>query len=801
MLSSPDPAELLRRDDRPRQTPESTRCAAATGDLADHYTALADDGQHGTKKREAAVLLSVAEGHLEEDEDVEEALRAGKEALGIFRDVGDKEGTVDALRVVIDAMSLQASQKHEKPDAAEDMAAKELEDFKKVGDKRGQAAMLIALARVNNFRTGSKYRQQAMRQANEAVRTYREIGDKKMEAIALLALTEVHIQMRSYPEAVGQANRALEIAKEQQDKKGEARALHSLGVARFSNEQQEIATQASKAALALYKELGMKKQEALEHLAIAQWQLEEENIRESLAAGKEAVAMFAELAHGKPLHLRALRTLVLAYVANKDGDTAAKLVKKELTGFRQAQDQVAEVETLGLLAETLLKNKDLAQALLRAEEGLSIARDMKSRRHQAAALQTIAQVQLEAKEYVEVLQVVREAVQLFRDMEEPIDEGCAQHLAVMVHVKKEKWEDAMKAAKEAQEVFHKAGERHIEGKALLVIAALHFMLEEYKPAVSEATEAKFLFEEEKDRGFQSLAQHHIAEYHTLCENFPAALRVENKAFALMRELDNKANLAVVMSTLALIKLGILVQSAEESTKLPAKDMADPVKKAIEEAKALTEKTTFAKQRETWDVERKQLVASNWFALAQLHITMQETVEAQAAIDEGEALAKKAQDEEQEVVAMILTTYVLILEGKESKATTIADQALELSKRIPFEFGEHLANNAKEIIAAQIEGKEGGAKGSEGEKLPEVDPEMLKLKINDVANSLMGIESLASDTPLMDAGLDSLSMVEFRNELVKEFPGVDLPGALLFDYPTVNALTDFIATGLKGKALQ
>merc|ERR1719150_1925624 len=84
----------------------------------------------------------------------------------------------------------------------------------------------------------------------------------------------------------------------------------------------------------------------------------------------------------------------------------------------------------------------------------------------------------------------------------------------------------------------------------------------------------------------------------------------------------------------------------------------------------------------------------------------------------------------------------------------------------------------------------------------VDPEMLKLKIQDVANSLMGIESLAGDTPLMDAGLDSLSMVEFRNELVKEFPGVDLPGALLFDYPTVNSLAEFVADGLKaaGKSL-
>eukprot|EP00913_Durusdinium_trenchii_P010245 g9606.t1 len=75
--------------------------------------------------------------------------------------------------------------------------------------------------------------------------------------------------------------------------------------------------------------------------------------------------------------------------------------------------------------------------------------------------------------------------------------------------------------------------------------------------------------------------------------------------------------------------------------------------------------------------------------------------------------------------------------------------------------------------------------------PKIEPEMVKVQIQDVATSLVGDDNIAADTPLMDAGLDSLSMVEFRNELLKEFPGISLPGALLFDYPTVNSLRDFI----------
>mmetsp|Transcript_44146 Transcript_44146/g.78147 ORF Transcript_44146/g.78147 Transcript_44146/m.78147 type:complete len:288 (+) Transcript_44146:791-1654(+) len=65
-------------------------------------------------------------------------------------------------------------------------------------------------------------------------------------------------------------------------------------------------------------------------------------------------------------------------------------------------------------------------------------------------------------------------------------------------------------------------------------------------------------------------------------------------------------------------------------------------------------------------------------------------------------------------------------------------------------------------------------------------------IRDVAQGMLGEANLSIDVPLMDAGLDSLSMVEFRNELVKEFGGVNLPGALLFDYPTISAVAGFIA---------
>jgi len=52
------------------------------------------------------------------------------------------------------------------------------------------------------------------------------------------------------------------------------------------------------------------------------------------------------------------------------------------------------------------------------------------------------------------------------------------------------------------------------------------------------------------------------------------------------------------------------------------------------------------------------------------------------------------------------------------------------------------------------------------------------------------EGVEFDSPLMDMGLDSLSSVSLRNELVKEFK-MSLAASVMFDYPSVQSLSDHI----------
>mmetsp|Transcript_44631 Transcript_44631/g.142247 ORF Transcript_44631/g.142247 Transcript_44631/m.142247 type:complete len:162 (+) Transcript_44631:881-1366(+) len=75
-------------------------------------------------------------------------------------------------------------------------------------------------------------------------------------------------------------------------------------------------------------------------------------------------------------------------------------------------------------------------------------------------------------------------------------------------------------------------------------------------------------------------------------------------------------------------------------------------------------------------------------------------------------------------------------------------------------------------------------------------EMLTGKVLRVALDLLHVDDIEQDMPLMDSGIDSLSMVQFRNTLQGTFPGVPMPASLLFDNPSVRAVSENVYFELK-----
>merc|ERR1712046_51655 len=79
----------------------------------------------------------------------------------------------------------------------------------------------------------------------------------------------------------------------------------------------------------------------------------------------------------------------------------------------------------------------------------------------------------------------------------------------------------------------------------------------------------------------------------------------------------------------------------------------------------------------------------------------------------------------------------------------------------------------------------------------LDPVATGKKLMELVSSVMaGDEEVQQDSPLMEAGMDSLSSVQFVNEVSREFQ-MSFSPSLVFDFPTVSALADHIIEAASG----
>ena len=69
-------------------------------------------------------------------------------------------------------------------------------------------------------------------------------------------------------------------------------------------------------------------------------------------------------------------------------------------------------------------------------------------------------------------------------------------------------------------------------------------------------------------------------------------------------------------------------------------------------------------------------------------------------------------------------------------------------------------------------------------------EAIGTQIQDAVRSVLG-KDVDPGEPLMEAGLDSLGAVELRNYMERSL-AIELPGTLIFDYPSVDAMVAFAA---------
>merc|ERR1719284_154779 len=85
-------------------------------------------------------------------------------------------------------------------------------------------------------------------------------------------------------------------------------------------------------------------------------------------------------------------------------------------------------------------------------------------------------------------------------------------------------------------------------------------------------------------------------------------------------------------------------------------------------------------------------------------------------------------------------------------------------------------------AAPEEAEPEAASAIEPEKPKGLDALIVGDMLHGMLREMVGVQ-MESDTPFMDAGVDSLMSIEFRSQVNSAFSGLSLASTLTFDYPT------------------
>lgn len=737
------------------------------------------------------MLVSAAETSLLE-EDTAGALQKAQGACAIFKEVRDVTGTADALRLVVGAHVQRDDHQ-----AANDILDAELQGFRDRGERYGEAAMLLSRAEVATSLAGTLSCQQSdegIQSAVQARSIFGELGDTKMQAAALIAQASAYLRARTKQQqkdegarALAAGQEALSLSKQLKDSRLQAKALHALAVTSAQQDAIEDAMQYTREALALWKDLEDRRSEALETHMIAQVQLQDTRPLESAASAQDAIAILQEARTGRGHEVSVLATLVAALLQQKETEQAIRTAERRIAYYQSEEDLMSEALALNSLFAVFLAQDDAAEAIRTADKALIVLRSMpqrsrKSRQLEAQVLHNMADAYMAEQDYAQAEEVLERSLSILKDVEDfnaQIQAYCT-YSYVSMHLGE--WRDAIRAAQDSRDVSRQEGDRLQEGVALLALCCALSGKGDQRRAAAAGQEAQELFYEEENARAEANAVYMLCNVYISSSDHSQAMASARKSQMMYREIgrrQDECNAALLAAHAGFF--AALAEGAPDPATKPS-EVWQKSAKVAEEALALSRR-----------LDSEVQVGKCLLGVAQVHAMTNRQSECQQCVDEAVQLAEKHGHESLEAYALTLNAQMFWVSKQEDLCPPLATRAHDLFQKVGDAAGAKLA---KEMTGLTAEGiVDAGDSTAAVEAYSGPTEEMLLATVNEVALSLIGNESIMADTPLMDAGLDSLASVEFQNTLQKEFKGASLPSTLVFDYPTPKDIAQFINTGL------
>jgi len=201
------------------------------------------------------------------------------------------------------------------------------------------------------------------------------------------------------------------------------------------------------------------------------------------------------------------------------------------------------------------------------------------------------------------------------------------------------------------------------------------------------------------------------------------------------------------------------------------------------------------------------ISLSLFTLGEISLVEGDYEEALALATEAAMVSKNCGDPVQEAQSIGLCAHAHYKIGNLQEASDMARKGLAMSQEVQDLEGEDAVRAILEEIEqvprrddfgstplvpkSTVKVVDAAEPGPVVKETPK-DRELLTKTVLSVARDAVGDDSkIDLDSPLMEAGMDSLSMVSFRNDLLTELDGVNLPATVVFEYPTLHSLVDFL----------
>jgi len=476
-------------------------------------------------------------------------------------------------------------------------------------------------------------------------------------------------------------------------------------------------------------------------------QFRENEALASVEECEEALAIYKQLGdrRGKA---KAYRDIAHARVFGDLVEDWLEPAKAAMAIHRDLQDEKQEAYDLYMMAYWYHMKEDWQEVLSYARQSMALFKDIKHRKPIiAACLQWIYRAHMEMKEPEEATQVLKDNLAWFAEHEDTAGQAVCHDLLVDLYLAEDDPEQALTAAEKALELVRSLGDKRWESNILKGVANVH--LKKETP-------------EGKDKAVNAMQQ---------CL----------KVFQKVRDMKGEGHLYHQLASLFMSK--------------------EKYKEALQAAQK--ERTCFKRSKQE-DLEGVALMT-----IYQVHVCRRKPGQAIKAVNEAVKIFQKIEDKPREASALVMSASAYIMDDKKDKALEVCKQALKVSREIGDREGEDYAL----AMIQRIEKPEGGpdqqqqatvteeagmasvddqaSKPAAVLAMPTLDPQMVMDKVTEVAQLTTAGDEMDVDSPLMDLGMDSLSSVAFRNSLMQEFQGLNLPASLMFDFPNIRLISDEI----------